>query len=193
MPEGNTMPEDQNPAPPIPAGPDWFSRQVPGHTPGLSELPADYLDLLPEHLRFKAALFLNELDSLGSRSISADTGMALIDSVVEGQRSHITHELLGSVLGVLKEGKDDLLHYHKTVHVNTIYLRPPGSPGTPEAVAMEARLMEAICRPRLRTIGVTYYKKEENQADLMWTGDGEPDSGPGEWIPQVFKKWCPKP
>lgn len=192
MAEGSSKTEDQVPAPPAPAGPDWFSRKAGEHMPGLSGLTSAYLTGIPEHLRTQATLILNELDSLRIRSISADTEMAMINAIAEEGRSHEIHKKLCSIIGGINQIWSKLLHFIDTTTVNTVYVAEPGSPGTPEAVAMEARLMEAIRKNGLKTNGITYYKKDEAGQQFAWSGSGSPECGDGEWIPQVYKKWTPK-
>jgi len=83
---------------------------------------------------------------------------------------------------------------------------PPANPEKEQGPSIPDTLLEDIRKiirdenaallanpqPRGQAKGTIYFKTDENRKNLLWTGDGEPDSGPGEWIPQVFKKWLPK-
>lgn len=186
---GNYNTEGSNPAPPSPAGSKWFSSDVEKPSSGLSTLASSFLEGLPEHYRTQATILLAELDATGSQSISADTELALINSIVESERSRCLHDMLCEIYRRVFDLKVDIVYNEGAVAANTVYLREPGTPGTPEADAMEARIVEAIRMQGFRTKGVTFYKKNEEGKFLVWTGVGAPDSGCGEWILQTFREW----
>ena len=61
--------------------PDYFVRMVPGFIPGQADVAKAYLQYLPESLKTEYILALAELNSLDSRSITADAKTAMIASL----------------------------------------------------------------------------------------------------------------
>ena len=61
--------------------PDYFVRMVPGFVPGQADVAQAYLQYLPESLKTEYILALAELNSLDSRSITADAKTAMIASL----------------------------------------------------------------------------------------------------------------
>jgi hypothetical protein len=83
--------------------PDWYAREIPPFLPGRSDVAASYLALLPESLRLELTLALDQLDALGSSSISADTKVALIAALNNGHHFDEIRKFLNYLRSVLKK------------------------------------------------------------------------------------------